>query len=142
MTLPQFYTGRSGYRSAHSAGPHRLLVGVPCRIGPLADVEIALLDTAAEWCVLPPATAGELEVGELSVALATRLATRFGSLAGRLERLPLEFVADTGGSLTIEATWFVSPDWPGPVVIGWKGGLERLRFALDPGQEAFYFGTL
>jgi hypothetical protein len=44
----------------------------------------------------------------------------------------------------IEATWFISPDWPGPLVLGWKGCLERLRFALDPTpeEEWFYFGPI
>ena len=42
----------------------------------------------------------------------------------------------------MDATWFVAPDWPGPSVIGWRGCLERMRFALDPGEEAFYFSEL
>jgi hypothetical protein len=44
--------------------------------------------------------------------------------------------------LETEATFFVSPDWPGPMVIGWKGCLEWIRFALDPGEDAIYFGEL
>lgn len=142
MTLAQSYTGRATYRSAHQMGPHRLLVGVACRVGPLPDVEVALLDTAAEWCVLPPHLAGELGMGEPSATPPVRLATRFGPLVGRLDRFRVQFVADGGTSLTVEATWFVSQDWPGPIVIAWKGCLERLRFALDPGDEIFYFGSL
>ena len=54
-------------------------------------------------------------------------------------RLQLTFEAEVGGPLDLDATWFVAPDWPGPMVLGWKGCLERIRFALDPTQEWFYF---
>jgi len=52
----------------------------------------------------------------------------------------MRFRATEGQPLLVEATWFVSPDWPGPLVLGWKGCLERFRFALDPNEERFYFG--
>ena len=58
--------------------------------------------------------------------------TRFGLLAGELIRLPVRFLADEGEPAEVEATWFLSPEWPGPIVIGWKGCLERMRFAFDP----------
>jgi hypothetical protein len=67
------------------------------------------------------------------------LDTRFGKLPGRLEHIPVIFEADEGDNLEIEATWFIAEGWPGPVVIGWKGCLERMRLALDPSQDAFYF---
>jgi hypothetical protein len=70
------------------------------------------------------------------------LQTRFGTLAGRLERITVWFRVDEGRSAEIEATWFLSEDWFGPIVIGWKGCLERLRFALDPGDNTFYLGEL
>jgi hypothetical protein len=41
------------------------------------------------------------------------LHTRFGVLAGRLERIPLQFRADEGRSAEIEATWFLSEGWFG-----------------------------
>ena len=62
-------------------------------------------------------------------------------LAGSLERIPLTLTASDGDSLTIDATWFVSEEWPGPTVIGWRGALERIRFAIDPSEESFYFGS-
>jgi hypothetical protein len=27
-------------------------------------------------------------------------------------------------------------------VLGWKGCLERIRWAIDPAEEIFYFGSL
>jgi hypothetical protein len=59
-----------------------------------------------------------------------------------MEIIPVEFEADEGSPLNVEATWFVADGWPGPVVIGWKGCLERLRLALDPDQDTFYFAAL
>jgi hypothetical protein len=32
------------------------------------------------------------------------------------------------------------PDWPGPTVLGWRGCLDRFRWAIDPDDEVFYFG--
>lgn len=61
---------------------------------------------------------------------------------GRFERLQTWLVAEEGDELELEATWFISEDWPGPLVIGWKGCLERFRLALDPGKDAIYFGAL
>jgi hypothetical protein len=59
-----------------------------------------------------------------------------------MEIIPSEFEADEGSPLAVEATWFVADGWPGPIVIGWKGCLERMRFALDPSADAFYFANL
>jgi hypothetical protein len=43
--------------------------------------------------------------------------------------------------LTLDASWFITDNWFGPIVIGWSGCLEGFRFALDPtpGHEHFYF---
>ena len=71
-----------------------------------------------------------------------RVHSRFGIIEGRVERIPLRLPAADGDSLTVEATWFISPQWPGPNVLGWRGCLERFRFALDPGEDRFYFAEL
>jgi hypothetical protein len=68
----------------------------------------------------------------------TRLHTRFGLMVGELIRLPVTFVADEGEPTTVEATWFLSADWPGPLVIGWKGCLARMRFAVEPDIDEFH----
>jgi hypothetical protein len=61
---------------------------------------------------------------------------------GKLERVGLRLVADEGDTLEVEASCFVSQDWAGPMVIGWKGCLEWIRFALDPSENALYFAEL
>ncbi len=72
----------------------------------------------------------------------TYLQTRFGRFSGQLSRFPLFLVANEGETAEVDATWFVSPDWPGPMVIGWKGCLERVRFGFDPGDDSFYLAEL
>lgn len=136
--MNQTYTGRARFQADLEAGAGRLLVAVVCRVGDQPDRYDALLDTASEWCILPPAVA--LAVGHtVDVEGDTRLHTCFGVLSGELIRLPVFFLADEGEPAEIEATWFLSPDWPGPLVIGWKGCLERVRFAFNPREDSFYF---
>jgi hypothetical protein len=140
MSFPQEYQGWTSYRSDLYLGPHRLFVAVSCIISDLTTATDGMLDTAAEWCVLSSDLTAALGFGS-DEDYPHRLDTRLGAFQGRLERLPLLFLAAEGSSLMVEATWFVSPDWPGPVVLGWKGCLERFRFALDPREERFYFGA-
>lgn len=136
------YTGRVRYLSRYLSDSYSLLVALRCIIGQRVEEDVALVDTAAEWCILPAAVADDLGYTLAGASEAVPLSTRFGVLTGSLERIPLRFPADDGASMSIEATWFVSADWPGPTVIGWTGGLERMRFAIDPGEEALYFGEL
>jgi hypothetical protein len=49
-----------------------------------------------------------------------------------------------GYDLTVESSVFFSKEWEGPIIPGYRGFLERIRFALDPGvvpgEQVFYFG--
>jgi hypothetical protein len=61
--------------------------------------------------------------------------------------VPVTLVATGGESLTFEATAFLPEtetqgDWALPSFLGWQGCLERIRFAVDPAEEVFYFGAL
>lgn len=141
MRRPISFAGQCGYLADAMAGPHRLLLAVPCRIAE-SDTEVfALLDTASEWCII----AGEL-ADRLGIAWdpsdGVRLHSRFGLISGALVRANVAFLAEQGLETRVEATWFVSADWPGPAVLGWKGVLERIRFAIDPSDETFHFADL
>lgn len=136
--MNQTYPGRAKYQSNVDEPTGPLLVAVLCRVGERADKETALVDTASPLCILPPSIALELGYA-LDAEGDTRLHTRFGLLSGNLIRLPVLFVADEGEPAEVEATWFLLPDWPGPIVIGWSGCLERMRFAFDPRENDFYF---
>lgn len=134
-------TGLSYYQSDREEDGHTLLVAVPCLIGSIGRTVFALLDTASEWCVLPHDLAIELG-GELEVLpVGSSLHTRFGLISGTLGRLTIHFPAAHGRSLAVDATCFTSEGWLGPMVVGWKGCLERMRFGLDPSDQSFYFGA-
>lgn len=98
----------------------------------------ALLDTGSEWCVLPSSVADAIEVSS-DLGAAMRLHSRLGTFQGLLARRGITFLAEAGEEFQIDATWFVSPEWNGPVVIGWKGCLERMCFAIEPATETFWF---
>ena len=137
----QTNSGRSRYHSEVVWPSGDLLVAVSCRVGDLPDADVALVDTACHWCILPPA-AGETLECDLDVPGDTYLLTRFGRLSGHLIRFPTLLVTEEGEDVEIEATWFVCSEWPGPMVLGWKGCLERIRFGFDPTEEIFYFADL
>lgn len=139
MALTQTYSGRALYVADFLERPHRLFAAISCRIGQLPFRFEGLLDTGSEWCVMRADVARRFRP-PLPGAEATVMLTRFGSIVGHVQRVPITFPALEGEELTVDATWFVSEEWPGPMVIGWKGCLERIRFALDPSDESFYFG--
>jgi len=140
MELNQSYAGRSRYHADQIHDQHRLFVSVACRLG--THRIDALIDTGSQWCMLTTRLAEDLGLLADPGGIETRIHTCFGLLSGQLVRYPVSFHADEGVSVDVDATWFASTDWPGPPVVGWKGCLERLRFALDPAEERFYFAEL
>ncbi|PKO21984.1 MAG: hypothetical protein CVU38_11935 [Chloroflexi bacterium HGW-Chloroflexi-1] len=69
-------------------------------------------------------------------------------ISGWLHHLRLIFPAVRGNDLLLDATAFV-PDagyaevWGTlPSFLGMQGCLDRLRFAVDPVTDTFYFGPL
>jgi len=137
----QFGTGRSRF-SDHGAGGEEQTAKIFVKIEPtsLNAVILAQVDTGAAWSMLDAEIAEELSLldgdGE-----RRRISTRLGSYEGRLERTRIAIVADEGESLSIDATVWVSPDWHGGTFLGYAGLLESVRFAVDPGENAFYFGA-
>lgn len=141
MASTPWATGAARFEIQHDRGDSDLIVCVRCRLGSLPETEFALLDTGAFWSViggdLYEQVEAHVEVGLDEIQINTRL----GTFGGHLSRLRTTLVADHGDDLEISATVLLVPDWPGPVVIGFRGLLERVRFALDPGPcEWFYFG--
>jgi len=141
-------SGAARYITGHNSGSGKLVVAVNCRLGNLEATDIALCDTGAEWSVIGGDTAGLLEeyfgppTGSLSML------TRHGTYEGKLRNLDVHLLADPdmGTDVRVASTVLVIQEWPGPTVLGYRGFLERLRFALDPGvapdQEIIYFGTV
>ena len=107
---------------------------------PLLIPVLCVLDTAAPWCILKPHI-GNLIANELEeVPGSVRLSTRLGVFEGKLYRGWLTLLAEEGESLDMEATFFLSPEWRGSNFLGYQGALERIRFAVDPRANLFYFG--
>ncbi|QTA86202.1 Uncharacterized protein dnm_022230 [Desulfonema magnum] len=108
--------------------------------------DYALLDTGASWSVIGGDIAAiiEEEIGEPIQSFP--ISTRLGKISDSLHRIDISLLAEqnSGHDLTVDSTVFVSQEWDGPIVLGYNGFLERIRFALDsgifPGEELFYFG--
>lgn len=137
-----FTTARARYLDEDPGSPERTQkIIVKISPDPLDAVVFAQLDTAAAWSVLDAEIAGAMSLLNGSGEPA-RISTRRGPFDGRLERTLLEILADEGESLTVEATVWVSPDWRWGNFLGYGGLLERIRFAIDPNDNSFYFGPL
>jgi hypothetical protein len=103
----------------------------------------AAVDTAAPYFICNLETAEALGITTTEHVETLALSTRKGLIAGKLYRVPLVLVATEGVSIEIEATTFVPNDevWNSePLFLGLLSCLERIRFAVDPEAERFYFG--
>ena len=101
---------------------------------------LARLDPAAPWVVLNSELNRQIGLH----ADATRIVamqTALGLKRGSLERFPVTLLAEQGDPLEIDATLFVCDDWEGSNFLGYNGFVDRIRFAVDPKTEKFYFGS-
>ncbi|MEA2693217.1 MAG: hypothetical protein QOJ16_2604 [Acidobacteriota bacterium] len=114
-------------------------VFVKIRVSDWSDPVLAQLDTGAAWSVLEPEIASVIGVLDGS-GDPERLVTRAGVRRGHLVDVPITFLADEGYSIDIEGRFFVDPEWPFGSFLGYTGLLDRIRFALDPPRNDFYFG--
>ncbi len=140
-------TGSALFLAIHKIKLWRLTVAVRCRFGSQKTSEhLALSDTGAEWSVIggEPAIVLENELGPAIESFS--MSTRFGRIFGSLHHITIHLISKQGcgNDLAVESSVFVSEEWEGPVVLGYRGFLERIRFALDPGivpgEQIFYFG--
>jgi hypothetical protein len=135
-----FATGASIFADTAPGTQYEARIFVPVRLGGL-DVDVtAMVDTAAPWCVLEGAVGAIFSDRNAILVRRQALSSRLGNYVGDLCRASITLLADEGDSLTVEATVFVCLDWSGPNVIGYNGLLERIRFAVDPSLNTFYFG--
>jgi len=122
----------------------KIMVGVKCQIENLRGQDVGFLDTGAEL----PLIGGELArwLGNYPIEKEdVKIVTRFGELSGNVVRMTITLVADHGENLPIESSVLLAEEWDGPIVLGYDGFLNRLRFAFDPGlyapgERIFYFG--
>ncbi len=103
---------------------------------------VALLDTGGHYCILQPDVAASIQDQMVDRLAPAVLRTAHGTVSGELFLHRLTLLAQQGQPLDLDATVFVSDDWPGPNILGYTGALDRLRFAIDPGGNRFFFGPL
>jgi hypothetical protein len=120
----------------------------------IAPVEIerittyAVVDTGAPYVICAPEVAQVIGLKPAAALSKQRMLVRGVVMKGRLYRLTLRLLADRGESLSVDATAFIlDPEFEAswgklPSFIGLSGCLERLRFAVDPAADTFYFGPL
>jgi hypothetical protein len=110
----------------------------------------AIVDTGAPWCILDPQIAEQVGSTNDRNAYMPRQGLKIRGITyrGRLQRMWIGLRTDRQGQdLEIEATVFVptlppGETWRHPNFIGLSGFLERIRFAVDPEENAFYFGLI
>lgn len=132
-----FATGMSSYLDGDPSEAARIHVKVEFD----GETVLALLDTGASWSVLNAELAHELGLFEQDGESAT-ISSRVGDIKGKLVTATTTLVAEEGESIEVESIVFVSSEWPEGNFIGYSGLLERIRFAIDPGSNAFFFGAL
>ena len=102
---------------------------------------LALLDTGADWSVIKWELAEQLECEDLPNCGEVGYETRLGVFQGSLFRIPYRILAESGESLSGEGTFWASPNWGGPTILGYNGFLANLRTGLDPIRSQFHFGS-
>ena len=141
-----FAIGGTGYEyrpaTSHETTP-RLVLEVAIE-GILAE---AVVDTGGVYLFCNPEIARRLALTPTEALSGVQTILFRGALVhGRLYRLSLTLLADEGEDVTIQTTAFVpepeeAEHWGDmPCLLGLYGCLERLRFAVDPRTEHFYFG--
>lgn len=140
-----FASGALGYQYApatETETTNRILFrieieGIPTR---------AVLDTGAPYVICAPKVASAAGVTSAAALERKTMLIRGMRLPGFVVRLNIRLKAEEGEDLDVDSTVFV-PDsellWGNfPSFIGLTGFLERIRFALDPNTDTFYFGSL
>jgi hypothetical protein len=99
----------------------------------------ALLDTGANQCILEWALAEQLNAPV--EARVVQIRALGGNVhQGILFSTVITFLADEGESVSLEVAAWSAETFTGPNLIGYGGVLERVRIALDPATNRFFFG--
>lgn len=108
----------------------------------------AVVDTGGVYLICNPEIADLLDLDPAGELGTDKVKTsRWGTVPGTLHRLCLELLAEEGKGIKLQATAFVprlQPNelWNLPSFMGLSGCLERIRFAVDPVTDTFYFGAI
>lgn len=113
----------------------------------IAGVPIeCVVDTGTPYVILAPRIARLVGLIPEFALSRERMLIRGVRLDGSIYRFNMTLVANVGEDLELQATIFVpdaEEEWGDfPSFIGLGGFLERIRFAVDPSADTFYFGSL
>jgi hypothetical protein len=126
---------------------NRLVLSIAPERRTFAEVEM-IVDSGSPWCLLSPelyqAWGLEAETEHESKHALWIRGTRW---LGQLTRTNLILKADDGESLIVTATFFIPAIqsfeiWNYPNFLGLDGFLNRIRYAVDPSENVFYFGPM
>jgi hypothetical protein len=149
-----FAVGAIQYRYAPASPQettNRIILPITIDVGKSIATQ-AVLDTGAPYGIITPDIAKAAGyTSDLALERET-LKVRGLKLNGSLVRLNITLQASIGQNLTVDATTFIpdinqnwgefAPAWGEfPIFVGLSGFLERIRFAIDPTEDRFYFGT-
>lgn len=107
-----------------------------------------IVDTGSPYVVCPPHLSDIIGFDPADAIESIPYRVRGNLMWGSLYRVDVLFLADQGDDVRVDATVFVpDAEWQDawgefPGFIGLTGCLERLRFAVDPENNRFYFGAL
>ena len=131
----------------HYPGDEKLArIVVPLRLQNVRYQVLAVVDTGTPWCILDPEIAERVHVSQRAEFLfEDTLRIRGDKFHGKLFRMGMSLQIEQGQGFEVDATVFVpillaGQLWPYPNFLGLDGFLERIRFAVDPEERAFYFG--
>jgi hypothetical protein len=110
---------------------------------------LAFVDTGGVYAICSPTIANGLNLNPRDGFSTAPILWRGERYEGFLHTLPMTILAEDGVSLQIEPTFFVPQLTVGqtwgedlPCILGMYLCLDRLRFAVDPSMDTFYFGEL
>jgi hypothetical protein len=117
---------------------HTVLTALSVFVGESDDPSAVMLDIGCGPCVVSSRLANEWGFSPCGDLGRVRISTRFGLFDGLIDRHPIR-LRGAHDDFEVDCSWRVIDDWPGPPILGWRGCLERFRFAIDPMDNWFYF---
>lgn len=111
---------------------------------------VAVVDTGAPYLVIAPPIAKQIDFDPNTSLGPVTLNIRGSRYQGFLYRTRVSLFSEAGDELAFSATAFVpnaeeEEDWIHrklPSFLGLSLCLDRIRFAVDPSEDLFYFGAL
>ena len=143
-----FATGAASYRYAPVPGSddaNRILIQVEIN----EDFREAILDTGGQYFLCAQDVAEGIRPAPEYTLERKNIRFRGETVRGRLHRIDILLLHGEGDYLTVDVTAFLpdpdqvfTPEFIPYSFLGMHCCMERVRFAIDPSEDRFYFGRL